>query len=153
MSNIVVVDTSVALKWVLDEPDSSTAVELLEAWNNRETLIIAPALLAYEITNALYQRVWRSDFNLERCKQALMAFTSVSIEFDFSEDFSLSTRAAELANLYNLPATYDGHYLALAEREQCEFWTADMRMWNSIKGKLLWVRWLGDFHSTPSENA
>ena len=150
MSDMVVVDTSVALKWVIVEPDSNLAVQLLEEWNNREILIIAPALLAYEITNALYQRVRRSDISFERCKQALMGFTSVSIEFDFSQDFSLSSRAAELANLYNLPATYDAHYLALAEREQCEFWTADKRMWNSIKGKLSWVRWLADYRPTPS---
>ncbi|HEY6539310.1 MAG TPA: type II toxin-antitoxin system VapC family toxin [Ktedonobacteraceae bacterium] len=145
MRNSVVVDTSVALKWVLDEPDSNIAVQLLEEWNNRETLIMAPALLAYEITNALYQRMRRSDFSLERCKEALIGFTSVSIEFDFSQVFSLSSRTTELAKLYNLPATYDAHYLALAERQQCELWTADKRLWNSIRGKLPWVRWLADY--------
>lgn len=153
MKNIVVVDTSIAIKWVIDESDSKTAEKLLEEWNDREALILAPALLAYEITNALYQRIRRSEISLERCNEALRGFALVGIEFDFSQDFSLSTRATELARLYNLPATYDAHYLALAEREQCELWTADMRMWNSIRGKLAWVRWLGDYQptSTPIE--
>jgi hypothetical protein len=35
---------------------------------------------------------------------------------------------------FSLPATYDAHYLALAERENCEFWTADTRLFNAIKG-------------------
>lgn len=51
----------------------------------------------------------------------------------------------ELAHQFNLPATYDPHYLALAEREGCEYWTADARLWNTVKGKLAWVRWLGDY--------
>lgn len=151
MKNIVVVDTSIAIKWVIDESDSETAEKILEEWNDREALILAPALLAYEITNALYQRIRRSEISLERCKEALRGFALVGIEFDFSQDFSLSTRATELAILYNLPATYDAHYLALAEREQCELWTADRRLWNSIRGKLAWVRWLGDYQRAPSE--
>jgi predicted nucleic acid-binding protein len=151
MKNIVVVDTSIALKWVIDESDSKIAEKLLEDWNEREALILAPALLAYEITNALYQRIRRSEISLERGKEALRGFALVGIEFDFSQDFSLSIRATEIAGLYNLPATYDAHYLALAEREQCELWTADRRLWNSIKGKLAWVRWLGDYQPAPSE--
>jgi predicted nucleic acid-binding protein len=151
MKNIVVVDTSIALKWVIDESDSKIAEKLLEDWNDREALILAPALLAYEITNALYQRIRRSEISLERGKEALRGFALVGIEFDFSQDFSLSTRATEIAGLYNLPATYDAQYLALAESKQCELWTADMRLWNSIRGKLAWVRWLGDYQSDPSE--
>ncbi len=54
-------------------------------------------------------------------------------------------RAIELAEQYSLPATYDAHYLALAERNQCEYWTADTRLWNAIAGKLNWVYLLGDY--------
>ena len=35
-------------------------------------------------------------------------------------------------------------YLALAEFQQCEFWTADERLWNSVKRDLRWVHWLGE---------
>jgi predicted nucleic acid-binding protein len=48
-----------------------------------------------------------------------------------------------------LPAAYDAHYLALAEREQCEFWTADTRFLRAIDGKLPWVHPLADYQSTP----
>jgi len=36
-------------------------------------------------------------------------------------------------------------YLALAEREDCEYWTADARLWNAVRGNLPWVHWLGDY--------
>ena len=51
-------------------------------------------------------------------------------------------RILELASQFKLPARYDAHYLALAEREQCEFWTADERLYNSVKDQLSWVRFM-----------
>ena len=48
-----------------------------------------------------------------------------------------------LATRFNRPAAYDAHYLALAEMMNCEFWTADRRLFNVVKDELPWVRWLG----------
>jgi predicted nucleic acid-binding protein len=150
MRNVVVVDASIAIKWVLEEPDSDRADTLLAEWINKGKLILAPDLLAYEITNVLYRKVRKGEITLERAKEALTEISLTEIEFDFASDFALSTRAIELANHFSLPATYDSHYLALAEREGCELWTADLRMWNSVKGKLDWLRRLGDY-PTPSK--
>jgi predicted nucleic acid-binding protein len=44
---------------------------------------------------------------------------------------------------FSLPSAYDAHYLALAESRQCECWTADERLWNPVRRKPPWVRWLG----------
>ena len=51
----------------------------------------------------------------------------------------------EFANQFKLLATYDAHYLALAEIEGCECWTADKRLLNAVKGKISWVRSLDDY--------
>ena len=145
MSNVVVVDASIAIKWLLVEPDSNKAAKLLDEWINMGMLIFAPSLLTYEITNALYQKVRKGEITLDRAKEALAEISLAEISFDFSTDFAFSTRAVELANHLSLPATYDSHYLALAERKGCELWTADLRMWNSIKGKLDWVQLLDHY--------
>ncbi len=145
MRNVVVVDASIAIKWVLEESDSDRAEALLIEWNDKGISIYAPNLLVYEITNALYRKVRKSEITLDRAKEALADISLAEIDFDFSIDFALSTRAMELANHFSLPATYDSHYLALAERKECELWTADTRLWNSIRGKLEWVRWMGDY--------
>jgi len=71
MKRAVVVDTSIVLKWVLDEPDSATALALLTRWINDEIVIQAPALLAYEVANALFQRVRKGEMTTERAWQAL----------------------------------------------------------------------------------
>ena len=42
-------------------------------------------------------------------------------------------------------ATYDSHYLALAEHLDCRFWTADERLYNAAKDQFPRIRWLGDY--------
>jgi hypothetical protein len=43
MSDVVVVDASLAFKWVLAEPDSHSAIILLNQWTDEGMSIIAPA--------------------------------------------------------------------------------------------------------------
>ncbi|HWZ19994.1 MAG TPA: type II toxin-antitoxin system VapC family toxin [Ktedonobacteraceae bacterium] len=144
MSNVVIVDASIAIKWTLNESDSSAALALLAHWNDEEIEVLAPALLAYEVTNALYRRVRKGEIPFEDARRGLTEIIFKVVEFDFPEDPDFNIRAMELGQQCGLPAAYDSHYLALAEREGCELWTADLRMWNSVNGKLDWLRRLGD---------
>jgi predicted nucleic acid-binding protein len=150
MRDSVVVDASIALKWVIKESDSAKALALLAEWSNRETVMLAPALIAYEITNILYQNVRKNEITLERAKSALEDVMLAGIEFDTPLDNRLGRRAIELAHKFGIKATYDSNYLALAEREGCELWTADTKMWRAVKGELTWVRWLEDYHPIPN---
>ncbi len=157
MRDTVVVDTSIAIKWVLREDDSQTAFALLTEWTDKDFQVIAPALLAYEVANGLYKKIRKGEISLARAREALAEVLLIGLELDFSQDPTLSTRAIELANQYGLSAAYDAHYLALAESEGCEFWTADKRLWNAISGKLAWVRWMGNYqptnqHTSPDES-
>lgn len=150
MKNTVVVDSSLALKWIFQEADSFLADALLNDWSRKEIIILAPTLLIYEITNALYKKLRKRDISAQRAREALREIELLGIAFDFTTHFELSVRAVELSNQYSLPATYDAHFLALAEREQCELWTADTRMWNSLQGELPWVRNLNDYRPEKS---
>jgi predicted nucleic acid-binding protein len=145
MSNVVIVDASIAIKWTLNETDSSTALALLASWTDRGIDVHAPALLAYEVTNALYRRVRKGVIPFDDARRGLTEIIFKVVEFDFPEDPVTNIRAMELGQQFGLPAAYDSHYLALAERKECELWTADTRLWNSTRGKLAWVRWMGDY--------
>lgn len=145
MKNTVVVDSNIALKWVLDEPDSPAALALLAEWTRKRITIIAPALLAYEATNILFQNVRKDKITFDTASNGLKRVILAGIEFDFPYDYRLSLRAIELANKYNLTAAYDPHYLALAEREGCELWTADTRMWKAVQSKISWVHDLSEY--------
>lgn len=150
MREIVVVDASIALKWVIDELDLAKAHALLIEWSDKGIILLAPALFTYEITNILYQNVRKNEITLERAKRALEDVMFLGIEIDIPQDFGLDRRAIELAHKFGFKATYDLHYLALAEREGCELWTADTKMWNALKEQVNWMRWLEDYQITQN---
>lgn len=147
MSSIVVVDASIALKWAVTEPDSAEAQALLAEWAQQAMTLLVPTLYAYEITNILRQRVRHGLMtpDVARADQAKLLSQNVTVDLlDQAQQSVQSERALALANQFNLSATYDAHYLALAEREGCEYWTADERLWNAVNAQLPWVRWLGE---------
>jgi predicted nucleic acid-binding protein len=146
MSRIVVVDASIVIKWVLKESDSDIAEALLAEWIGQETVILAPELLAYEIANSIYRKARAGEITLDGAELALIKALDTGLELECTEGATLSTRAMQLANRFNLPATYDGHYLALAEREGCELWTANTQLWRAVSGKLSWARLMSDYH-------
>jgi len=144
MTEVVVVDASLALKWVLSEVDSSTAITLLQRWNTDNTEVIAPALFTYEATNILYRQVVTGKLTYDEAMKLLTRLFSIGILLKFSQHKEISIRAMKLSHRFGLPAAYDAHYLALAEHEKCEYWTADSRLWSAVGGKLPWVRRLSD---------
>ena len=148
MKNLVVVDTSLAIKWVLNEPDSDKALALLNQWNANGVVMIAPSLLSFEAANAFYKNFRKGKITLIQAQRAIEAALAIGIVLEFSEKPSLHLKALELTERYKLPAAYDAHYLALAERENCELWTADMRFWNAIKHQVSWVHMVGDYKMT-----
>lgn len=148
MTDIVVVDASLALKWVLSEADSNTAITLLQYWNNDNMEIIAPALFTYEATNILYRQVVTNKLSYEEVSKLLTKLLSIGILLNFAQYREISIRAMELAHRFGLHAAYDAHYLALAEHEKCEYWTADSRLYNAVKDKLPWVHQLNEYQGT-----
>jgi predicted nucleic acid-binding protein len=52
----------------------------------------------------------------------------------------LHLRAWELASRLGLRTFYDASYLALAEMRNCDLWTANRRLYRTVKGKLDYVR-------------
>jgi predicted nucleic acid-binding protein len=144
MSDVVVVDASLALKWILAESDSNRAVKLLNQWTDDGTSIIAPALFAYEVANILYRQTVAGKLTYQEARQELANLFSIGVFLEFSRYDDISMQAMEFAHQLKLPATYDAHYLALAFLVNCECWIADKRLWNAVKGKYHWVHWFSD---------
>ncbi|MGQ9627894.1 MAG: type II toxin-antitoxin system VapC family toxin [Anaerolineae bacterium] len=141
MKSPVCVDASLLLKLALGEDDSPHALALWERWAREGMVIVAPTLLLYEVVSVLRNKVYRGIISLEAGEEALEAILAQPITLLSPE--GLHRRAWEIAGEMNRPAAYDAHYLALAEALGCEFWTADGRLYNSVREKLPWVRLLG----------
>lgn len=143
MTDAVVVDASVAVKWLFDEDYSAKADALLRA-GAEEYAIFAPPILPSEITNAVYKRFRQKAITLAAAERALLRFLEAPVELLAPEDLYAS--ALKLAAQYDLGATYDAQYLALARALDAEFWTADMKLVRAVSEP--WVRWIGDHPAT-----
>lgn len=122
---LLVVDASVALKWVIPEDGSILALAL-----RREHRFTAPDLLIAECANVLWKQVRREFLTHD---QALMAADVLSrTDIDIKPMQPLLKAATRLAVSLNHPA-YDCFYLALATAEDCPFVTADERLVRKVE--------------------
>lgn len=115
----VVVDASVAVKWVADEEGSAQARELY-----LDEECIAPSLIFAEIGSAMCKK---QRLKLVTERQALAAIEAMPERLQTFELPELTHRAVELAIRLNHPI-YDCFYLALAERERLTLVSADDKL-------------------------
>ena len=142
MSEYVVVDASVAFKWLVEEEHSDKATALARLWDDEGARLAAPHLMLFEVANALHRRVARGDFAVDVAAGLMEDLMSLGIAFHHAPD--LHRRALELASELQQGAVYDAHYLALAESLDCDLWTADQRFHRAVSAHIEHVRWLGE---------
>ncbi|MDQ6604768.1 MAG: type II toxin-antitoxin system VapC family toxin [Chloroflexota bacterium] len=124
-ANVVVVDASIAVKWVLTEDGTADARSLLAHWVAARLQPIAPSWFACEVANVVYRHARAGTISLDNAKNALHAVLGIVALRDTSG--SDAVRAIEIAARMRQQTPYDACYLALAERERCEYWTDDAR--------------------------
>jgi predicted nucleic acid-binding protein len=117
--NTLVIDASIAVKWVVEEEGTPQALRL-----RKQAKLIAPELLVAECANILWKKVRREDLSRE---EALLAARLLQIaEIELLPTRSLLEAATRIALDLDHPA-YDCLYLALAVERECRFVTADER--------------------------
>jgi len=138
-----VVDASAALKWQFaDEEATDAATALLQDFVQGKITLITPTLFPYEIITAVNVAVNRKRIREEAGYRAINYITSLGIEVRSFDDLIEPT--FRMARQYGLSA-YDCAYLALADREKCDLFTGDKRLFNAAKKRLPWVKWIGNY--------
>ena len=120
----IVIDASVALKWVLDEPGRDAADALLDEE------LIAPALWLVEAANALWRRSQRGEISADQARARLLELHTAPVTTTQVVDDLVV--AADLAHELGHPV-YDCLYLALALREATYVVTADRRFHAAVQ--------------------
>jgi predicted nucleic acid-binding protein len=143
MTDMVVIDASLAVMWVVPESYTDRALLLASQWSHQSTRLISPCLILPEIANALYKRVIRKEMVLSAAIEALNIILAFGMEI--REEPGLHSLAIELAHQLGRPTTYDCHYLALAKLHNCELWTGDRKFYNSVRKKIHSVKWIGNY--------
>jgi predicted nucleic acid-binding protein len=123
-----VVDASLVVRVL--QPGHPEIVDLWLQWLDSGWRVCAPSLLVYEVTNALYRSARARRIGPQPLAASLEDLGQMELEL--VSDVPLSRRAAEIAWALDLPAAYDAHYLALAERLDSELWTCDKKLAQKI---------------------
>lgn len=120
MSETLVVDASVAVKWVVAESGTDQAVQLRSSFD-----FLAPELIVAECANILWKKTMRRELAREEALLAARLLTRSDVELVPLQ--GLGEAATALAIDLGHPA-YDCAYLALARERGCRFVTADRRL-------------------------
>jgi predicted nucleic acid-binding protein len=136
----VVVDASVALKWVLEEDGTDEALALWDRWQAAGERVVAPPIFRAEVANALRQVVRRG---LATTREAADLLETLLETVAVEEPPPLYGRSLEMAHAFDLGSVYDALYLALAESEGCEVWTADRRLARAVDNRFPLLRSIG----------
>lgn len=104
----LVVDASVALKWVLDEPDSHLAQALAEG----EEELLVPDFWLHEATNICWLQVRKGKWSADEAREGL-ALLRTLVPPTPTADLDLHEVALDIGIAVN-HSTYDTLYLAFA---------------------------------------
>ena len=120
----LVIDASVAVKWVVTERGSQEAVRLLEA-----SPLAAPDLLVAECANILWKKVQRKELLPTEALMAARLLERADVEIYPTRH--LLEAATRIAIDLDHPA-YDCVYLGLAMANNWQLVTADERLLNKL---------------------
>ena len=121
----LVVDASVALKWLVAEEQSDVAARLLDGSYE----LFAPRLMASEVGNALWRKVRVGE--IEPRQAGALADALPQLPVGWAEDDEISADALRIAISLERPA-YACTYLALAHRLGATLITADAHLASGI---------------------
>jgi predicted nucleic acid-binding protein len=107
--------------------------------------IFAPPIFRPELTSAIRKWLHFGHINIAHARDALERGLRLPVDLWDAGD-ALQRRALDIATELRMARAYDAQYLALAEFNESELWTADRRLANSARRKFPSVHWIGDYH-------
>jgi predicted nucleic acid-binding protein len=136
----MIVDASVLLHAFLPDELQPNALALVGEHVAGRLHLATPALLPYELSNAVWQAERRGRLSPDQAGRVIDAFRDLDIEIVPQPLGEM----LPLARQYNLSA-YDAAYLSLAQTRGENLVTGDQRLFNAVKDALDFVIWIGDY--------
>ena len=132
----VCVDASLVLMMLLPGDRTGQAKALWREWRQQGRVLVCPPLLYAEVPSVLRSSVFFGRISAQDGDQAFQEFRYLGVQVSPRRD--LHVLAWDLAKAHNRPRVYDAMYLAVAQAEGCDLWTADKRLFNAVQ--LPWVK-------------
>lgn len=132
-----VLDSSVAFKWEVPETDSDTANVLREDCRNAVHELLAPDFLPLELAHALTRAERQGRIAIGQAK--LFWSDAMTTPPVLLPSVTLAIRALDVSSQMRI-GVYDCLYIALAEREKCDFITADDKLVSNVQKQFPFVQ-------------
>ena len=139
----MIVDASVVLSAFFPDEEQEHAQALIRDHVVGVLKLEAPALLLYEVANAVLLAKRRGRISNEQVEEILSSFDRLDIAMRPVG----WQQMLPLALAFDRSA-YDAAYLALAEAAGQPLITGDARLYHAVRERLAWVKWIGDYPST-----
>ena len=142
------VDASVAVKWLFEEPQSDSAERLYTDSLAVGRPLLAPSLFPNEVTNAIYRQLRRGRIEESRADEAIARFDDFGQDVRLLDVPGLTREAYAFAKRHQLGAIYDSLYVVLARDLDADLWTDDRALLSRLAAAAPCVRWIGDYPPT-----
>ena len=140
----VVLDANLVVALFLPLPYSVQARDHIALWDRQGLEFLAPTLFGYELNSALHRAATMGLTTHREARRAMQETQALAIHC-ISPSLELHDRALYWAERLNYHKSYDAQYVALAEQERADFWTADRRLANEARRiGAGWVHWIGE---------
>ena len=136
-----ILDASVVIKWFVKEQDRDKAITYLTAFQNNEVVLIFPSLLFYELGNVLIKK--KATIGL--INEVMVKFQQLNLLGLEIQDIGLLSFRQIYQNSIEYSLTfYDAAYLTLMQKENCQFVTADRKLFEKVHKNFKAVKLLSD---------
>jgi predicted nucleic acid-binding protein len=115
---------------------------LIQPWLEANEDLVAPAFAWAEVGSVLRKKVRLGLLTPAQSTGFYDDFCQMPVNYLDSE--TIRGRTWELAEQFSLATLYDAAFLAVAELESADFWTADQSLLNTLKSCPAYVKLLSE---------
>lgn len=133
-----VFDTSVAVKWFVQEEGTDRAEVYLRELEQGKERAIVPSSMFYEFSNALWVK---RRTGLSEEKAAAIWTELIRLPLEVVDGFDYIPQALSFSYVHEI-SPYDAVFVVLAQSLGCDFVTADGPLWRKLHETYPWVKQL-----------
>jgi predicted nucleic acid-binding protein len=142
----MIVDANVLLRAFFPDEAQAQAQAVVREHVAGRIHLMAPALLPYELCNAVWQAERRGRVTRPQADAVLQAMAGLEVEITPQTWGALLPLARQFDR-----SAYDAAYLALAQATSQPLVTGDERLYNAVYAQLNWVLWIEDYQPEEAE--
>ncbi len=144
----MIIDASVLLRAYFPDEAQAKAQMVLRDHVAGRVMLKAPELLAYEVSNAIWQAERRDRITADQTAQIITSIEGLQIEIHTLEWGEMLPMARRFER-----SAYDAAYLTLAENLGEPIVTGDKRLFNTVQDQVDWVIWIEEYGDTKRDRS